>query len=440
MFVSFEGLAPKKKSKSSVFTLIGRQNISSDKSVVKTTKENELKKSSQSLSECSGTLFGVLASPKIFNDSKNNTNNQIPGIEGQNEKSIPTNSTKSAKQLTNDNNLSINRNDVKVSESIGQIVSQKVKTPSNKEFDYVMKHNSEEDVKPLQQIKVINDFNIYDESKQFTSLKSPSIVKEVMKKIAALPLKVVDDGLHKQVSDKLSDIPTIDSMESHCINSSDTEVMLVIQELDKSIAEGSPSTSNSPLILNKFKSKDKNENSIKLNGCRPNKPPRLINGLTSFESKHTTFIEINETQTHSQTDNLIEELYFTDESGVKSIESIKVEDNNGINAKKSNHNLSININENHFQNRKNIIDFHINYKKQINVESDDLDGAIARTSFRYVHFVSTLCPLCVHFVSTLCPLCVYFVSTLCPNYSFLIALITVNVQAHLIIVYIKSSD
>ena len=355
-----------------------------------------MKKDSKLSDNCSGTLFGILASPKISSDRQKSVINdeKIKRNELISSDSVKTSIglTKVEKSYLNDqNNVRSNEREKIVFQ---YSVPQKIGIHSN-EKSFSAMSQPVGGVKPLKELsnQVLND-----QTKHLVYLKSPTIVKEVMKKMAALPSRPLNVYVGEQVSHNepraLSSIQTIDSIKTNCLNSSDAEAMLVIQELDKSIAEASPSTSNSPLVEQKFNSDQKRgeDNSIRLNNIRPDKPPRLetrlIDCFTTTQLKqksNKTFIEINETQN----DNLIEELYFTDESGLKTNKKVnetkKIADIYGINLRESNpkNNISLNINDNKLIHR-NIIDFQHNYDiKKISVkDTNDLDGAVARTSFR----------------------------------------------------------
>ncbi|XP_054167177.1 heat shock 70 kDa protein 12A-like [Oppia nitens] len=242
------------------------------------------------------------------------------------------------------------------------------------------------------------------------SLKSPTIVKEVMKKIAFLPcghdFTTDSNNSVNESSNKSNDcnLSTHSSpkmqLNGYTLNSdNDNEAMLAIQQLDQTIDEASPSNTNSPVIVAKIQDNFKNEQidqqinnmNNKSNNVKPTKPPRFIN-YSTIENKQKTLIEINQTQC----DNLIEEMYVTDENGSKS--------NKIIDKCITNHMKSQTLYNNDSNNRqtthKNEIDLNYNnYNiKQMNIGvSTDLDVAIARASLSSVDS-GTSSPNSTHFI------------------------------------------
>ena len=361
---------------STVFTLIGRQIVKPDQSVAKR----------NTLSHSSGTLFGVSATPKTQRKKLNEKSGET--TETSDELNEKLNSTNSAKQST-DYNICQNKEvllKVSANEKLNseQSVPQEVPTETIKQFCRVMTEEKEE-VKPLENnsdkvnkevrsasedrndrkdcnLTDKEDTNLCQQTECSPTLKSPSIVKEVMKRMAILSSE------SSTVDYRVSETRIADSFaKTNGMSGGDTEAMLVIQELDRSIAEASPSTTNSPLnkpriheklmsnalndAINKADSHTVSETPLinRSFGFRPTKPPRLVS--TSIETKHKTMIEVNE----SQTDNLIEELYVGDDNGSKL--KYKIDSTNmSISNKVLNPLFNVKVNNNYIETSKNRID------------------------------------------------------------------------------------
>lgn len=402
---------------STIFTLVGRKISKPDHRIGKR----------NSFSRSSGTLFGVSATPKSQRRDPNAKSGETTETSDKsNEKLNPTNSAKQSTDYkicqNKENFLKVSANEkLKSEQSVPQEVPTETTTATateaSKQFCQVM--TEEKEVKPLENNsdKQVNkevasdrgrtteeETDLFEPTKCSTTLKSPSIVKEVMKSMAIVSRE------SSTVDYRLTKTKIVDSFgKTNGLSGGDTEAMLVIQELDRSIAEASPSTANSPLnrprIHENLMSSGANgsldhrlsprvsdakmsalssaisETALgsKSFGIRPTKPPRLVSA--SIEAKHKTLIEVNETQT----DNLIEELYVSDGNGHKLDFGIDSTDLS-ISNKVLNPLLSIKVNNSYADNSRNGIDMNIsdNIKPMSGQVTNNLDGTITCKSSRSV--------------------------------------------------------
>jgi len=420
--------------RSSVFTLVGRQIVNTDKNIaaVKTEiNENLPKPTIESHSE--GTIFSVLASPKVRKQVTKLSDQSLTKKTNDTEKlskKIDTTNSKTTveKKIVNDKSSSISENDYKdVKVSVNEKLNFRLSVPqelpiqSIKEFCRVMIQDKEvnqtEKLEPNKESKEDSNKTCslsvtekYDQTIQLPTLKSPTIVKEVMKKIASIPSGGFQQNVDIQVTE--SQLLTSNLQNNRSVihygcqtvsAGSDAEAMLVIEELDRSIEEGSPSNANSPAIMprNNLKKNIANKSFelIKTTGPRPNKPPRLLNSMTSIEAERKMLIKVSETQTN----NLIEEIYLADESGIKSEselnsqikqskinETVSQQKTKSLSCEKTTKEHECETprnNDNNIEKFKNGNNLNLNcsIKHGINA-TNDLECAIARASLRYVYF------------------------------------------------------
>jgi hypothetical protein len=380
-------------------------------------------------SQPKGTIFTIFGSPNVQNRNKDSplsdqkvdkSNDETKKLNGKfdSSDSCATN----VNNISNDNCLSISENenqfkDVKV--SVNEKLNFKLSVPqelpiqSIKEFCRGMIEDKEvnQTAKQNQNIesKIVSNNSCFlpqtkdERRKQLQTLKSPTIVKEVMKKIASIPSGGFEQNVDITVTESQSLTTNGRCDKSVTTNGcqvlsseNDTEAMLVIQELDRSIAEGSPSSANSPVIVPRICEKKNNENKlIKTTGLRPNKPPRLLSSINSIDAKRQIMIE----RTETQTDNLIEEVYLADENGTKSQNELNIHLNKRItetfsqqktkslSSPKSTKEHESETPYNNIQNVKNgnNLNLNCNTKREISA-ANDLECGIARASLRYACF------------------------------------------------------
>ncbi len=379
-------------------------------------------------SEPKGTIFTIFGSPNVQNRSKDSllsdqkidkSNDETKKLNGNfdSSDSCATN----VNNIAHDNSLSISENDnhfkdvkVSVNEKLNFRLSvpQELPIQSIKEFCRGMIEDKEVNQTAKHQnieSKVISNNSSFlteikdERRKQLPTLKSPTIVKEVMKKIASIPRGGFEQNVDITVTESQS--LTINGRCDKSVTTNgcqvlssgnDTEAMLVIQELDRSIAEGSPSNANSPVIVPRICEKKNNENKlIKTTGLRPNKPPRLLSSINSIDTKRQMMIE----RTETQTDNLIEEVYLADENGTKSQNELNIHQNKKItetfsqqktkslSSPRSTKEHESETPYNNIQNIKNGNNLNLNCdtKREISA-ANDLECGIARASLRYVCF------------------------------------------------------